>query len=297
MTLQTVVEAMRAGGRLSTLTVDAWAAEQTARAEKVSLFRDYVAGDHPQDLTDGMRRMLRIKTGSPLQEFCLNYMDTVVQTLADRLRVVGIDAVDDTARLWAADRLRASGFDGMQGDVNEAALIDGDTFVMAYVDATGQTCWCHEPGFYGENGTSEREKSVRQLIHRVTRTITDWGLADGYFASEADGENFYRDLTWLCLHQHGAFNSPVWFNVGLYHQYGVTGAVNLHKFKPQAVWTFKRLSLPILVALLVCLIPTTIGERSSIGTSRSSTGERRHRTPAVQRSRMSSPAPRAMRRL
>ena len=63
--------------------------------------------------------------------------------------------------------------------------------------------------FYGENNTPERERSVRQLIHRVTRTIADWGLQDGYFASAEDGERFYRDLTWLCLHQHGAFNSPV----------------------------------------------------------------------------------------
>ena len=78
--------------------------------------------------------------------------------------------------------------------------------------------------FYGENGTDSREYSVRQLIHRVSRTITDWGLEDGYFASPQDGERFYRDLSWLCLHQHGAFNSPVWFNVGLYHQYGVSGA-------------------------------------------------------------------------
>jgi len=78
--------------------------------------------------------------------------------------------------------------------------------------------------FYGENGTSERERSVRQVVHRVTRTIADWGIADGYFATAEDGERFYRDLTWLCLHQHGAFNSPVWFNVGLYSQYGVTGA-------------------------------------------------------------------------
>ena len=77
--------------------------------------------------------------------------------------------------------------------------------------------------FYGENGTAERERSVRQLIHRVSRTISDWGVQDGYFASAEDGERFYRDLSWLCLHQHGAFNSPVWFNVGLYHQYGVTG--------------------------------------------------------------------------
>jgi len=78
--------------------------------------------------------------------------------------------------------------------------------------------------FYGEVGTPEREKSVQQLVNRVSRTITDWGLSDGYFASEQDAENFYRDLTWLCVHQHGAFNSPVWFNVGLFQEYGVKGA-------------------------------------------------------------------------
>ncbi len=74
--------------------------------------------------------------------------------------------------------------------------------------------------FYGEQGTSERETSVRQLIHRICRTIADWGVQDGYF-SKADGEVFYDELTWLCLNQYGSFNSPVWFNVGLYHQYGV----------------------------------------------------------------------------
>jgi hypothetical protein len=58
------------------------------------------------------------------------------------------------------------------------------------------------------------------LIHRIARTIADWGIADGYF-SKADGEIFFEELTWLCVNQYGAFNSPVWFNVGLYHQYGV----------------------------------------------------------------------------
>src|SRR5690242_7162051 len=74
--------------------------------------------------------------------------------------------------------------------------------------------------FYGEQGTSEREVSVRQLIHRICRTIADWGIKDGYF-SKAAGEVFYDELTWLCVNQYGAFNSPVWFNVGLYHQYDV----------------------------------------------------------------------------
>ncbi len=74
--------------------------------------------------------------------------------------------------------------------------------------------------FYGEQGTSEREHSVKQLIHRVARTIADWGVADGYF-SKADGEVFYEELAWLCVNQYGAFNSPVWFNIGLFHEYGV----------------------------------------------------------------------------
>jgi len=74
--------------------------------------------------------------------------------------------------------------------------------------------------FYGELGTPERETSVRQLIHRICRTIADWGVKDGYF-SKTDGEVFYDELTWLCLNQYGAFNSPVWFNVGLFHEYQV----------------------------------------------------------------------------
>src|SRR5947208_14073612 len=52
--------------------------------------------------------------------------------------------------------------------------------------------------FYGEQNTPERETSVTQLIHRVCRTIADWGVKDGYF-SKADGEVFYDELTWLCV--------------------------------------------------------------------------------------------------
>ncbi len=87
--------------------------------------------------------------------------------------------------------------------------------------------------FYGEQHTAERETSVKQLIHRVTRTIADWGIKDGYF-SKQDGETFYSELTWLCVNQYGAFNSPVWFNVGLYTQYGVG------KHSAKGNWFFNR---------------------------------------------------------
>src|SRR5205085_6898113 len=66
--------------------------------------------------------------------------------------------------------------------------------------------------FYGDiaNGTNPhqggRETSVRQLVHRVTRTIADWGIADGYFANPEAAEVVYDELTWLRVNQHGAFN-------------------------------------------------------------------------------------------
>jgi len=78
--------------------------------------------------------------------------------------------------------------------------------------------------FYGAVGSEAREYSVRQLVHRVARTIADWGLNAGYFASPEDAENFCNELTYVCVNQYGSFNSPVWFNVGLYQVYGYTSS-------------------------------------------------------------------------
>ena len=69
--------------------------------------------------------------------------------------------------------------------------------------------------FRGGMGTPDREHSVRQLVGRVTDTITDWGRKDGYFASERDAENFRAELAHLLVNQLASFNSPVWFNVGV----------------------------------------------------------------------------------
>lgn len=69
--------------------------------------------------------------------------------------------------------------------------------------------------FHGKMGSPERESSVRQLVHRVVDTIADWGIADRYFATPEDGENFRNELAHLMLTQKACFNSPVWFNVGV----------------------------------------------------------------------------------
>jgi len=69
--------------------------------------------------------------------------------------------------------------------------------------------------FRGTPGTPEREGSVRKLVARVVDTITSWGQQGGYFATETDRASFHAELTHLLLHQKVAFNSPVWFNVGV----------------------------------------------------------------------------------
>jgi ribonucleoside-diphosphate reductase alpha chain len=88
--------------------------------------------------------------------------------------------------------------------------------------------------FYGDVDTGQRENSVKQLVHRVCKGIAARGNRDGYFASHEDAENFYNELTWLCVNQYGAFNSPVWFNVGLYDVYNVTGGGHNFRWDPKS---------------------------------------------------------------
>ncbi|MEJ2110649.1 MAG: hypothetical protein P8Z37_12205 [Acidobacteriota bacterium] len=72
--------------------------------------------------------------------------------------------------------------------------------------------------FHGQVGTPERETSVRQLVERVVKTMKEWGIRGGYFASNEDAEVFHDELAYLLLNQYASFNSPVWFNCGIEEQ-------------------------------------------------------------------------------
>ena len=69
--------------------------------------------------------------------------------------------------------------------------------------------------FRGTPGTEERESSLRQVIDRVADTITTWGIEGGYFVDQAEAENFSDELKFILVTQRAAFNSPVWFNIGV----------------------------------------------------------------------------------
>jgi ribonucleoside-diphosphate reductase alpha chain len=69
--------------------------------------------------------------------------------------------------------------------------------------------------FRGTPGTPERENSMRQVIDRVADTITTWGIEGGYFADDEESEAFRNELKYILVTQRAAFNSPVWFNIGV----------------------------------------------------------------------------------
>ena len=69
--------------------------------------------------------------------------------------------------------------------------------------------------FRGTLGTPERESSLRQVVDRVVDTITRWGIEGGYFVDDDEAEAFNAELKYILVTQRAAFNSPVWFNIGV----------------------------------------------------------------------------------
>ena len=78
--------------------------------------------------------------------------------------------------------------------------------------------------FRGTLGTPEREWSLKQVADRVVDTITAWGTKDGYFVDDREAETFPAELKHLIVTQKAAFNSPVWFNIGVPGRAGEAGA-------------------------------------------------------------------------
>ncbi|HYU64687.1 MAG TPA: vitamin B12-dependent ribonucleotide reductase, partial [Candidatus Paceibacterota bacterium] len=123
-------------------------------------------------------------------------------------------------------RLFSSGhpYDEITWEIRTAKITKSDgTVVFEQKDVEIPSFWSQtaidivvSKYFRGKLSSPERETSAKQMINRVAKTIGYWGLKDGYFATSEDAENFTLDLTWLLVNQYFAFNSPVWFNVGVH---------------------------------------------------------------------------------
>jgi ribonucleoside-diphosphate reductase alpha chain len=112
-------------------------------------------------------------------------------------------------------------FETVEWELRDAHIGHGDRVAFEQREVEFPKSWSQnatnivaQKYFRGQLGSPERERSVKEMIGRVAGTITGWGRAGGYFASEDDANAFNHELTHILLHQMAAFNSPVWFNVG-----------------------------------------------------------------------------------
>src|SRR3989344_9197431 len=120
----------------------------------------------------------------------------------------------------------SSPYDEITWETRTAKIVKGDgTVVFEQNNVEVPNFWSQTATdivaskyFRGRLDSPEREYSARQMVDRVAKTIGAWGIKDGYFASEQDAENFTLDLTWVLINQYAAFNSPVWFNVGVHER-------------------------------------------------------------------------------
>jgi adenosylcobalamin-dependent ribonucleoside-diphosphate reductase len=115
-------------------------------------------------------------------------------------------------------------YDELEWELRDAVIKDWKTGAIAFEqrDVEVPKSWSHnataivaQKYFRGRLGTPDREYSVRHMIDRVADTITSWGRKDGYFADAESADAFNLGLKHLLVQQKAAFNSPVWFNVGV----------------------------------------------------------------------------------
>lgn len=128
-----------------------WYNQELVRANRIILTREYAEGEHRSSLTEEMRNMLRIKTAELGAPFNINHMDNIIQTVVDRLEVTGMESDSADANAWFTDALRDNRFDGLQLDVHEAAVRDGDAYIMVSFE-NGEVKLTQEDAFDGTNG-------------------------------------------------------------------------------------------------------------------------------------------------
>ena len=111
--------------------------------------------------------------------------------------------------------------DTVDWELRDARIGHGDRVVFEQREVEFPSTWSQnatnivaQKYFRGQLSSPARERSVKQMVSRVSGTIADWGRQRGYFATSEDGDAFEAELTYVLLHQMAAFNSPVWFNVG-----------------------------------------------------------------------------------
>ena len=113
MSLSIIETALRANGRSQ--SVKAWVQQEDKRAEKIARFRRYADGDHDNHLTTEQRRLLNIRSTSndDSTDFNDNICGIILDTMLDRINLLGVKADNETASEWIRKLLERERIDAL----------------------------------------------------------------------------------------------------------------------------------------------------------------------------------------
>lgn len=72
--------------------------------------------------------------------------------------------------------------------------------------------------------TVKKENSIYALVDRISKGLGTAARSSGLFAGPQEVQSFCEEIKYILLSQKAAFNSPVWFNLGLKEAYGLSSA-------------------------------------------------------------------------
>ena len=127
-----------------------WRERVKVRGARVGTYRRYERGNHAANMTEQMKRMLRVRkdNDAQLKEFNDNYMRIITTKMSSRLKVSEI-VVNDEAQDWVNKIIENNEFESLGGEVFRGAIRDGDSYVM--IDPVTLK-WSAEPAYDGFSG-------------------------------------------------------------------------------------------------------------------------------------------------
>lgn len=154
---------------------NSWITDMDKRGKRVAKYRRYQTGDHDQTLSDDMKKMLRITEDSDTESLTVNYMDVVIQTMVDRLTLTSVDADNTAASEWAQELLTDNRVDGLQAELHEAAIRDGDSFLMVSFDnETKSVKFTFEEAWDGATGIIPVYRSAN--VNKMYAALKVWQI-------------------------------------------------------------------------------------------------------------------------
>lgn len=156
---------------------------------RVRVYRQYEAGDHDSNITDQMRKMLRIDESAAfgLGEFNDNYMQLIIEKMASRVRISSISTDDEGGNEWLQAMLSRNRLKAIQARSTRAAIRDGDSFIV--VDPISLQ-WSVEPAFDGETGMVAISNT---LTNKIIWACKVWVQANDTGTEQAIAMVFQRE--------------------------------------------------------------------------------------------------------